>query len=65
MTRPFDISDAYLQVDQPTPTKIRIIDRPGANYTIHGAYLDSVMALVVGVITFQVLCKQTWVVRFV
>ena len=30
-----------------------------------GAYLDSVMALVVGMIIFQVLCKQTWVVRFV
>ena len=31
----FDISDAYLQVDQPTPKKIRIIDRPDANYIIH------------------------------
>ena len=39
----FDISDAYLQVDQPTPKKIRVV----------------------GTIIFQVLCKQTWVVRFV
>ena len=31
----FDISDAYLQVDLPTPKKIRIIDRPDANYIIH------------------------------
>ena len=31
----FDISDVYLQVDQPTPKKIRIIDRPDANYIIH------------------------------
>ena len=31
----FDISDAYLQVDQPTPKTIRIIDRPDANYIIH------------------------------
>ena len=31
----FDISDAYLQVDQPTPKKICIIDRPDANYIIH------------------------------
>ena len=30
-----DISDAYSQVDQPTPKKNRIIDRPDANYTIH------------------------------
>ena len=31
----FDISDACLQVDQPTPKKICIIDRPDANYIIH------------------------------
>ena len=60
-----DISDAYSQVDQPTPKKIvsLIVQMPITLFI--GAYMDSVMALVVGMIIFQVLCKQTWVVRFV
>ena len=32
---PLDISDAHLQVDQPQPNKIHVIDRPHANFTIH------------------------------
>ena len=60
-----DISDAYSQVDQPTPKKIvsLIVQMPITLFI--GAYMDSVMALVVGMIIFQVLCKQSWVVKFV
>ena len=58
-----DISDAYSQVDQPTPKKIvsLIVQMPITLFI--GAYMDSVMALVVGMIIFQVLCKQSWVVN--
>ena len=61
-----DISDAYLQVDQPTPKKkiVSLIVQMRITLFI-GAYLDSVMALVVGMIIFQILCKQSWVVKFV
>ena len=58
-----NISVTYFQVDQRTPKNIRIIDRPITLFI--GAFLDNVMALVVGMIIFQVLCQQSWVVKFV